>query len=334
MRHVQSLMFHRSVGRRLDDNSLVAGREWHKGEDPGDLDFRGGDYGKFLWTVDGVDYARYYLPPSSARLASPPELIVAQLDYVGVEKAVIQSGHVYGRLNRFLADAVGKYPDRFWALAVVEEWRSDHPGQIRALDHAINDLGLHGLYYDSGKIRHLNRTEMLDDRVFDPFWEHVRKMGIPVFWNVTTTEPGREGYLAEHAAFGRWVRRYPEITVVYTHGLPLYRFMKNGKVRIPEEVWKPLEAPNVLVEILIPILQGGVWEYPYVEARPIVRLYYERLGPDKLVWGSDLPNVERHCTYRQSLDYLRRHCDFIPGADMAKICGANTARLFDTRSGT
>ncbi|MCI0440492.1 MAG: amidohydrolase, partial [Chloroflexi bacterium] len=47
-----------------------------------------------------------------------------------------------------------------------------------------------------------------------------------------------------------------------------------------------------------------------------------------LAWGSDLPNVERHCTYKQSLDYLRQHCDFIAPSDMDKICGDNVARLF------
>ena len=41
-----------------------------------------------------------------------------------------------------------------------------------------------------------------------------------------------------------------------------------------------------------------------------------------------MPNVERHCTYKQSLDYLRLHCDFIPAEDRAKICGGNVARLF------
>ena len=31
---------------------------------------------------------------------------------------------------------------------------------------------------------------------------------------------------------------------------------------------------------------------------------------------------------RQSLDYMRFHCDFIPPDDMAKICGGNIARVF------
>ena len=331
MRFVRWLMFHRSAGRRLDDNSIVVGRDWYKGEDPDDLHFRGGRHGKFLWTAGGVDYSRQYLPPTLAGLASPPELIVAQMDYVGVDKAVIQTGHTYGRLNGYLAATVRRFPDRFGALAMVDEWRIDQPGQIRALDRAIDELGLRGLSFQTGNIQGLGRTEPLDDPGFFPFWDRVREMGIPVFWNITTREPGREAYLAEHAAFGRWLERYPEITSVYTHGIPLYRFQETGKVSLPREVWEPLHAPNLIVEILIPILQGFAWDYPYVEARPIIREYYERLGPDRLAWGSDLPNVERFCTYRQSLDYLRRYCDFIGPADMSKICGGNIQRLFDGR---
>jgi hypothetical protein len=67
----------------------VIGRDWHQGENPEDLDFRGGNYGKFLWTVDEIEYARYYLPPTARNLDSPPEQIIAQMDYMGVSRGVI-----------------------------------------------------------------------------------------------------------------------------------------------------------------------------------------------------------------------------------------------------
>ena len=52
------------------------------------------------------------------------------------------------------------------------------------------------------------------------------------------------------------------------------------------------------------------------------------LGAGRLVWGSDMPNVERFCTYGQSLEYLRRYCDFLPASDMDRILGDNAARLY------
>ena len=48
----------------------------------------------------------------------------------------------------------------------------------------------------------------------------------------------------------------------------------------------------------------------------------------RLVWGSDMPNVERFCTYRQSLDYVRRHCAFLSATEKDAVLGGNIAELF------
>ena len=336
MRYVQHLiMNHHQPVRSLADNSIVTRQTLYDGKDLSlsgliEVDFRGGGYGRLTWTAGGKDYYKQYLPPTLTRLAAPPELMLAQMDYAGVDKAVFQTGHLYGRLNRFLADAVKRFPGRFWAMAMVDEWRTDHPSQVRALDYAIKEQGLHGLWFMSSNIPLYSRTEAIDDPVFHSFWDHVREMGIPVWWFVSPIAPGREAYMAELAAFGRWNERYSDIPVFFTHGLPLSRFMENGEVSIPSETWKILDTPNVMFEVVLPIFQGAIYEYPFVEAQPVIREYYERFGPDRLAWGSDMPNVERHCTYKQSLDYLRLHCDFIPPDDMAKICGGNVARMFAT----
>ena len=334
LRYVQhNLMFHHQPSRRVGDNADL-GRQTLAGGDEFTLDgltnvdFRSGGYGKFHWTVDGDDYYKQYLPPTITNLSAPPELMVAQLDYTGVDRAVLQNGHSYGRLNGYLSKAVKAFPDRFWALAMIDEWRADEPGQIRALDRAIKELGLHGLWFQMSNLPLHHRSESIDDPVFRPFWDRVRELGIPLYCNIGGLEPGPEAYLNALASFARWVERYPEVPVVAPHGLPLSRFMVDGALSIPEEAWRLLRAPNVVAEILIPIFQGAMWDYPYEEARPIIREYYERLGPRNLAWGSDMPNVERHCTYKQSLDYLRRYCDFIPADDMDRICGDNVAELF------
>lgn len=334
LRYVQHmLMNHHQPARRIADNSILETQTLFNGQDYSldgltDVNFRGGSYGRLVWTVDGVDYSKQYLPASMKTLDCPPEMMVVQMDYTGVDKAVLHNGHAYGRLNRYIADAVQKYPDRFWGTALVDEWKIDQPDQAQSLDRSINELGLHGLWFQTSYFPIHNRLDTVDDPVFYPFWDHVAEMGIPVFWAVSAVKPGPDSYIAELEAFGRWAKRYPGIPSVFTHGLPLARFIDGDKVTIPDEVWQHLSGPRVLFEILIPIFQGVIWEYPYVEVQPVVREYYERLGPDKLVWGTDMPNVERHCTYKQALDYLRLHCDFIPERDRRKICGDNLARLF------
>ena len=339
LRYVQHMsMLHHQPVRRVSDNAVHHEQTLFDGSDYSmdgltEVGYRGGGLGKFAWTAGGVDYSLQYLPPNLTSLHAPPELMVAQMDYAGVDKAVLQTGHAYGRLNRYMSPAVKKFPDRFWGLAMIDEWLADGPDQIRALDRAVHELGMRGLWFQSSNLKQHNRVEPVDDSVFHPFWDHVRDLGIPVFWFVTSAAPGRDSYMTELRAFSRWLERYQDIPVVFTHGLPLFRFMESGDITISEEAWRAFDAPNVIAEILIPIFQGAIWEYPYVEAMPIIREYYESMGAERLAWGSDMPNVERHCTYLQSLQYLTKHCDFIPPEDMARISGGNIERLFGEHAG-
>ena len=41
-----------------------------------------------------------------------------------------------------------------------------------------------------------------------------------------------------------------------------------------------------------------------------------------------MPNVERFCTYRQCLDYVRVHCEFLSGKEKDLILGQNLVDLF------
>ena len=52
-----------------------------------------------------------------------------------------------------------------------------------------------------------------------------------------------------------------------------------------------------------------------------------KYGAGKLIWGSDMPNVERFCTYRQCIDYVRRYCDFLTDGEKELILGRNVVQL-------
>ena len=59
----------------------------------------------------------------------------------------------------------------------------------------------------------------------------------------------------------------------------------------------------------------------------------DRLGTDRLMWGSDMPNVERFCTYKQSLDYVRKYCPFLTAREKDRILGDNCAAFYGIDSG-
>jgi predicted TIM-barrel fold metal-dependent hydrolase len=64
----------------------------------------------------------------------------------------------------------------------------------------------------------------------------------------------------------------------------------------------------------------------------VIQRQIDLAGASRLAWGSDMPNVERNCTYRQSLEYLPRILSgVVPSNDLDLILGENMARLFGLR---
>jgi len=295
-----------------------------------DVNFRVGQFGRLEWTKDGVDYYMPWLHPSMQGMKAPPELMIAQMDYAGIDKALLHNAHVYGMLNDYLGDCVRQYPQRLAAIAQIHESRADQESEIMELRRAVKELGLVGLHFQVEGFFLIDHRHHLDDARYTPLWEELQSLGIPVCWNIRpVSEPRPQSYLDQIYRLGIWAKRYQDIPAVFTHGLNVGLLMDaNGRVTIPEELLGVLLLPNITLELLLPVMQGGIWDYPYPEGQEIVKFLYEKLGPSKLSWGSDMPCTERICTYRQSLDYLRRYCTFIGSADLDAILGGNAANLF------
>mgnify|MGYP001289556532 FL=1 len=72
---------------------------------------------------------------------------------------------------------------------------------------------------------------------------------------------------------------------------------------------------------------GGVWEYPFLEAQNLIKDLRDKFGVYKLIWGSDMPNLERFCTYKQGLDYILKHSKELNSNEKDQILGGNLMEL-------
>ena len=66
-----------------------------------------------------------------------------------------------------------------------------------------------------------------------------------------------------------------------------------------------------------------------LQVRPLMELLVERVGVDRLIWGTDMPIVMRFYTYRQCIEQIKRCCDFLNTEDLDMILGGNAARILD-----
>jgi predicted TIM-barrel fold metal-dependent hydrolase len=334
--HLQRLQYylfgHGQPVRRLRDNaiipngSLVLFDPFATGpEGLAAVDLRVTRNGRFEWTQDGEDRYIHFMPPSLQTNAFDAEALRVQMAYVGVDAAVLQNAHLYGRLNSEFADAVRRYPGRFIGLAEIDEPNAHRPEEIDRLRAAVRTQRLRGLYYANRSFLWDRFRHAFDDPQYDVLWETVRELGLVVFWEIFGVPVHTvESYLRELDRLIRWQKRFPAIPSILTHGLAPELVLNP-----PEPIERLFRTEQIIIEILYPISWGREHDYPYLELRPVIRELYRRVGPTRLCWGSDMPNVERHCTYRQSLDYLRRMVDIIPPSEMELVLGGNLARLFE-----
>lgn len=294
--------------------------------------FRAGANGRMTWRHDDEEHYIQFLPPYMNETASPAETIVAQMDHAGIDTMVLQNEHMYGNLADMFADAMARFPGRFIGTAQVEEAFADTDAEIARLEHQVTELGMSGLYVTlNGYMRDGWRRDY-NDPSFRPFWDAVRRLRLPVFW-VFPGETPWGTFEDEMVRYKRWLEAYGDVANVIVHGWPTFRWLgSDGRIAWPEAVVRIMEEHLVYTEILYPIGRGGREEYPFLKSVDHVREVFDRFGADRLVWGSDMPNVERYCTYRQTYTYLAERCPWLGDAEKSALFGGNLLAMFADRS--
>jgi predicted TIM-barrel fold metal-dependent hydrolase len=319
--------------RRLRDHAVATERHLWRADDPSEagrateVRFRVGRFGRFAWERDGEEYYVQFLPPHMEDLSAPPEGMVAEMDYAGVGTVVLQNDHIYGNLAEYFAEAARRWPGRFVGLAQVDEPFGYRDEELGALEDQVHRLGMRGLYFTMTAFFRNGYRTLPDDAIFDPLWQAVARLHLPVFWVHSATSPAGD-YLDEMRRLRRIVDRHPAVRHVLVHGVPTGRYAdEKDRIVWPQEIAELLDHRPVWTEALYPIAWGGRMPYPYARAQHHVRQTYDRFGARTLVWGSDMPNVGRYCTYRQALAYVWDYADYLSAEDRRRIFRENALGL-------
>jgi predicted TIM-barrel fold metal-dependent hydrolase len=249
------------------------------------------------------------------------------MNAAAVDHCILQAGGGYGAMNDYNAFAQHQYPAKFTGLLNIDEATADRDATLAEVDRAVKSLGLRGLYYSQDFSRH-GYARNVDHAAFRPFWDKIVAAGLPVFIELSSTPTyDRPAYMRNLSALDALLTRYPAHRFLLVMGPPAAYFAASGKWQLPDEAATVYKRDNLLLEVMFPISWGGVWDYPYPEAQELIRGMRDLFGASKLVWGSDMPNVERFCTYRQCVDYVRRYCPFLSSTEKERVLGLNAADL-------
>ena len=299
-----------------------------------DLNFGPTSHGRYEWTVDGERYVKQYFPPSIADMSYPPANLIAEMDYTQVSGALLHRNPYVGLGNDFIANCVRQYPGRLYGLAHVPEWliEEDPEGSIAEVESAILRKGLSGLQFISSQLYLYGRTSDWTSDGFKIFWDAVASLDVPVYFSLNVNEPKREprleSYLAELSKLNRWMKRYPSVNCVLTHGFPFLMFSDDSGINLPEDLWAPFDNNHRLhLQLLFAIGLGAKFDYPLPESWPVIEEHVSRVGAERLIWGTDMPVVMRHWTYQQNIDFITKYCDFLKADQLESIMGGTAMRL-------
>lgn len=303
-----------------------------------DVGFKAGQYGRFHWTKHGQECWIRRFPPILAGMEWPPEHMIAFMDDVGVDKAVLQAGYMNIDYCRdYFAECLRKWPNRFIGTVRVnydiEKEEAYREAELQKLVDAVRRLGMKGVFQGYPA----EQNVQVDDEKFEPYWSELSRFKTPHFFltGVQGYTEKKQEYLDSLHRIEIVLKSFPDVKGIITHlGGNIRPPSDSNFTDTPKELMPLLKLPNVYFEVgyVLAYDRRDIWhensEYPYPLHTKLVKRIYDEIGADRLLWGSDMPNTYRTCTYQQCLDLVRYHLNFLSEDEKHLVLGGNTSKLF------
>lgn len=277
---------------------------------------KGCGYGKIL--NEGIESP--FMPPFTDETRFTAEMLREVMDQNGVEKAVLFQNPTIGSVNEEIAQAIRKYPERFTGVLQIDPFADDAMAQM---EHLIAQGVFSAIKFELST--GWGWTGVHKDREFhysmmNPFVELAKEHNLSVVFD--TGDTFSRAYLPEE--LGLLADCFPEVTFVIEHGGYL---TPDGDLKKWEAMTDIAERKNVYLGIcaVCSLIED---EYPCQKGNEILRKLYRKVGVDKLVWGTDAPCTLKLYTYRQMIDAVRVHADFLSGEDLEKIFYSNAEKIY------
>lgn len=258
------------------------------------------------------------------------ESLLHTMDRHGVERATvvcarIGPGTTNGRgapnhdNNDYVAAFARRHPDRISALVDVDSyWSPEHhaPGATGRLLREVERTGATGFsHYFSGP----NDGWLASD-------EGAAFFAAAADAHLLASLSIGAAWFADLRAIAR---ANPTLPILIHHMSVPHRSAEGYREADVAELLACAAEPNIGVKISgFNYNSARAWDYPYADSRELFRRIHAAFGPDRLYWGSDFPvSTEEMLTYRQALEVVRTHCDFLTPADLDLVLGGNLQRL-------
>lgn len=215
---------------------------------------------------------RQMMSPYMINGENTADMLISNMDYAGVNGAVITQEEIDGNQDDYLLKAKKEYPGRLKICSLYEENKS------------YNIEGFDGIKICAGRLKTQDLTKHFN--IFEDADKHNKFISVDMADGDTQT-----GSLLE------MIQQYPNLKIAIGH---FGMVTRNGWT----EQIKLARNKNVMIE------SGGItWLfnsefYPYPSAIKAIKEAIDICGIEKLMWGSDYPRTMVEITYKMSFDFI------------------------------
>lgn len=266
------------------------------------------------------------LPPYAPETAYTPEMLIANMDWAGVEKAVLLQGSFYGGLNDYVAQAIRHYPGRLAGFAYLDPWMAgwkERLAQIIAWNafagiklECSEGTGFCGIYPQA----------WLDDKDLDWLWSELQRHRFMLVLDLGAV--GSRSY--QTGAVHRIAEVYPGLHIVIAHLGQLKPEVEANPQAM--KLWEKQISLGLLSNIWFDCAALPAYlpdeDYPYPTAGKYIRMAIEKVGPAKVMWGTDQPGLLSLASLPELVKMARYHTAFLPPEHQRMVLRENAQRLF------
>ena len=247
--------------------------------------------------------------------------LVRDMDAAGIDRAVVVGYPTCDWRDNSYTVEVAEANDRLAAIVMIDPFADDAVEQLEAYMAVEGVLG-----FRLGAICPYDRMW----ETFDPSQTWLRDAITETeFWGAVGETDAVVQLLAHETQLDQaieLVEAYPDYTYLFDH------FAHADPAVAPSEgplaaVERLADYPGVAVKVS-EIVHRSAEPHPYTDMHEHVRWYLDTFGRERVIWGSDFPNVSDEATYIESLTWLE-HVDGLSEADKEWI----TERAFDGHVG-
>jgi hypothetical protein len=265
------------------------------------------------------------LPPLNPRVIHTPLMLLAAMDNVGVDRAVLLQGPFYGYCNSYVGKAITQFQARLAGSIAVDPWTDGKRTFEKAYQLAGGARAFKLEFSERTGLSGIHPSAVLGGAEVAWLWSELEMRHLVLV--IDLGHIGGRGYQTE--ALRAIAVRHPRLQIVIAHlGQPNPGVLNDSLER---RLWLDQVALGTLPNVSFDTASLPAYfasEASYRGLEECLRWAIDTVGAEKIMWGSDIPAMLRMATYRQLHNVIGQSLTFLDNAGQRSVFGENALRVF------